>query len=580
MFRFLDLLRDKDNMRKCLFLSRLFWGRFFIICLFFSGFKLLAAPVDSLKIAQLVDGFLYQNYSGNDVLKIKSIQQMIIEDNKTYLSVVNLYPRGWILVSMDDVAQPVFGYNFEQEFDVKSFGLNPGIQFVIKNNDYSIKKILDSGSTTPDSRWKQQSVRTRSASATTEVTPLIGLSWNQGSGWNKYCPADANGPGGHAYVGCVAVAMAQAMSVYGYPTKGVGSKSYMDANYGQQMVDFTAYGNYNWANILDGSNTPNDDKAALLYHCAVTVQMTFGVGGSGAYVSSVANALKNYFAYSKSTKVIDRVASDDEWISILNNELQNKRPIIYGGDGANGLPGHAFNIDGLSSNGFYHLNWGWSGANNGYFSINNLKPDTYDFTKNQSAVIGVKPLKPGPINISLSNSSVLENFPVGTAVGKIEVEDDLVGNTYTYTITGTYNIDDELKPATFIEENDTIKTKKVFDYVSGKTNKEGMFITVKDKFNNSLTKTIYVDILENLLSALPENKTSDKPAFYNPRNGRVEAVDNQNVEGLRVYSLTGQCVLDFANKSSSYDVSGLVSGAYIAIINTPSGKIRLKFLKY
>ncbi len=49
------------------------------------------------------------------------------------------------------------------------------------------------------------------------INPFIKVKWNQGAGWNMFCPMDEDGPGGHAYVGCVAVAMAQAMSVYEYP---------------------------------------------------------------------------------------------------------------------------------------------------------------------------------------------------------------------------------------------------------------------------------------------------------------------------------------------------------------------------
>ena len=59
-----------------------------------------------------------------------------------------------------------------------------------------------------------------------QLLRLINVTWNQGNGWNRFCPEDEEGPGGHVYAGCVAVSMAQAMSVFGAPSKGKGSYQY------------------------------------------------------------------------------------------------------------------------------------------------------------------------------------------------------------------------------------------------------------------------------------------------------------------------------------------------------------------
>ena len=51
--------------------------------------------------------------------------------------------------------------------------------------------------------------------------------WNQNPApYNSMCPADPQGPGGHAYVGCVATAMAQIMKFWNYPEVGQGSHTY------------------------------------------------------------------------------------------------------------------------------------------------------------------------------------------------------------------------------------------------------------------------------------------------------------------------------------------------------------------
>jgi len=552
---------------------------FFLIGLVFLFSRAYSAPVDSLKISQLVDGFIYQNYTGNGFLKIKSIQSLTLSNDTIGLSVVNLTPKGWIIVSNNDAVQPVYGYNFDQNFDRGRLSSDQGMFYVFDTFNKFIKESLRTNSTTLNPGWDLSKAKTRSASVTTDVQPFISISWNQDKGWNLYCPVDAAGPDGHVYVGCVAVAMAQAMTVKKYPSKGVGIKTYVDAKYGRQTVNFDTYGAFNWANIVDGTNTSNSDIAALLYQCAVTVEMSFGNDGSGAYVASVAPAMKSYFSYSKSVTALDRVETDAEWISILNNELVNGRPVVYGGDADNGKAGHAFNIDGVASNGFYHLNWGWSGANNGYFSIGNLKPGTFDFTKNQSAIIGIKPITPGPINISLSNTTVLEGLPVGSIVGTILVEDDYADNTYIYTVSGTYNIFDELNPVYFMEDGGVLKTTKKFAYVSGKANKESMIVKVKDKYGKVLSKTLSIDILKNT-SAVPvvELKPEDR-INYNSQNRNIEFGSGVVAKEIQIISLTGIVVYYSVPQFQTIDLSNLQTGVYIAILKTSTGIVRMKFIK-
>jgi len=556
-------------MKKCLFL----------IGLVFLFSKAYSAPVDSLKLSQLVDGFIYQNYTGISDLTIKSIQSLTLSNDTIGLSVVNLSPKGWIIVSNNDAVQPVYGYNFDQNFDRSRLSNDQGMLYVFDSYNNLIKESLRTNSTILNPGWDLSKAKLRSTSTITDVQPLISISWNQDKGWNLYCPADAVGPDGHVYVGCVAVAMAQAMTVKKYPSKGVGIKTYVDAKYGRQTVNFDTYGAFNWANIVDGTNTSNADIASLLYQCAVTVEMMFGNDGSGAYVTSVAPAMKSYFSYSKSVTALNRVETDAEWISILNNELVNGRPVVYGGDADNGKAGHAFNIDGVASNGFYHLNWGWSGANNGYFSISNLKPGSFDFTKNQSAIIGIKPITPGPIDISLSSTTVQENMPVGSVVGTILVEDDYAANTYTFTVAGTYNVFDEMNPVYFLQEGGVLKTTKVFTYVSGKANKENMIVTVKDKYGKALSKTLSIDILKNT-SALPvvEIKPEDR-IYYNSQTENIEIGPSVVAKNIQIISLTGIDVYHSVPQSQVIDLSGLQAGVYIAILKTSTGIVRLKFLK-
>ena len=58
---------------------------------------------------------------------------------------------------------------------------------------------------------------------------------------------------------------------------------------------------------------------------------------------------------------------------MLRNELESGRPICYTGHNM-ALSGHAFNIDGVDEEGFYHLVWGYDGMYDGYFDLDYLNP--------------------------------------------------------------------------------------------------------------------------------------------------------------------------------------------------------------
>jgi hypothetical protein len=98
--------------------------------------------------------------------------------------------------------------------------------------------------------------------------------------------------------------------------------------------------------------------------------------------------------------VIRQNYSDANWVALLKSELDNNRPLQYAGIGSGG--GHTWVCDGYDNNNFFHMNWGWGGNSDGFFSLNSLDPTslgagggTGGFNNNQQAVIGIKPLNGG-----------------------------------------------------------------------------------------------------------------------------------------------------------------------------------------
>ena len=327
-------------------------------------------------------------------------------NNEVLTYVVNFKPEGWAIVSADDRAPAILGYSNTGHFDTEEV---KGLPFYFWFEGYAdqISDLISSKAPEIEhSSWTE--IKTSKYTKTvTPVLPLIEVEWNQGSGWNAYCPVDANGPGGHAYAGCVAVAMAQCMSVYQHPTQGYGSHSYNHETYGTQYANF-GEATYDWANM---ENTGASDAVAFfLYHLGVSVDMGYDADGSGAFSHDVPEAIKKYFDYSSTAEYISRASYtvEGEWENILIEQLQEGHPIYYSGDGGDGQAGHAFNIDGVNSNGAFHFNFGWSGSYNGYFFLTSITPGSSDFTFDQGAVINFMPRDNAPYDIVLSNNKIEE----------------------------------------------------------------------------------------------------------------------------------------------------------------------------
>lgn len=221
-----------------------------------------------------------------------------------------------------------------------------------------------------------------STSSTTDVNPLISTKWGQGNPYNALCPANT-------LVGCGAVAMAQVMKYWNHPNTGSGSHSYYHSTYGTLSANFGAT-TYNWGSMPNSISSINTAIATLMYHCGVSVDMDYGVSSSSSSPSNLDNALINYFKYSQSAswKWVSNYSSDG-WKTLLRNELNNSRPIIIAGYTSSG-GGHGFACDG-SSGDYFHINWGWAGYADGYYSMYNLNPAGKNYSYDQYALVGIKP---------------------------------------------------------------------------------------------------------------------------------------------------------------------------------------------
>ena len=374
-----------------------------------------AKEISIIEARQVATNVFYERFP---VSVNKVNQKIIFEEFTEYKNSNPIYyifkffnNNGFIIISADDCVHPILGYSFDGDFDFSGNDFPPALVDLLDNYKQQIL-FVKNNNLLPDNEIKAEWTHLKNGYSssfknTKSVSPLLSTNWDQDCYYNADCPADANAPGyicGHVYAGCVATAMAMVMKYHEYPATGIGSHSYSTAPYGYQNANF---GNttYNWANMPNNVNSSNASVAQLIYHCAVSVEMDFGINGSGAWMVDARNSLVDYFIYSNSAVFqIKSQYTNTNWINLLKDQLDNAKPMLYRGDGSSG--GHAFVCDGYNGSNF-HFNWGWSGYYNGYFNVSNLNPGTSSLTQNQGAIINITPGATVPIADFEANTSTI-----------------------------------------------------------------------------------------------------------------------------------------------------------------------------
>ncbi|MEA3503649.1 MAG: C10 family peptidase [Bacteroidota bacterium] len=293
--------------------------------------------------------------------------------------IYNIQPEGFIIVSAEDVMNPILGYSYEGSFDkeVENTVFDSWMNTYVEKINFFRNGKIDATDIMAE-RWNHyltnEADELLATKADRDVAPLLTCTWNQDSPYNLLCPEDEDGPGGHVYAGCVATAMSMIMHHYNYPEHGTGSKSYYAYPYGTLTADFeNTY--YNWDAMKDNIGNSSAEHsilaiAELQYHCGVSVNMNYSPEGSGSSSSYVPDAIQDYFGYSSNSEHVQKAYySNTQWQSMVKEQLDADHPLYYSGTEPDSPYGHAFTCDGYQGTDMFHFNFGWSGSGNGFYYL-------------------------------------------------------------------------------------------------------------------------------------------------------------------------------------------------------------------
>ena len=397
--------------------------------------------IDSTTAKTIAQNLIFSNASFQARpanISLNLYYKSISSGNSTvYYYVFNISPmKGFVIVAGDDNVTPILGYSTESYFDTTKMSDNTAkwleryknqIRRIIVNKIHATNII--------QSKWAALLSPSKVLQQTLGLTisPLIQTTWDQAASpragsviagdYNALCPYDSTS-GETTYTGCVATAMAQIMKYWNYPVQGQGIHYYNDPPYGKQSANFGST-TYQWGSMpnsltLFSSSAQINAVSLLMYEVGVSVNMQYGISGSSAYSAQTVYALKHYFSYSNAIRLIslDSMPVAD-WIDSLETELNGGRPVLY--SGADATDGHCFILDGYDDNNNFHINWGWSGQDNGYFQIGFLNPSdpgdgggSGNYDNDNVAIIGIQP----PTNQQTYNVALYNTVsPVDSTIG-------------------------------------------------------------------------------------------------------------------------------------------------------------------
>ncbi len=296
------------------------------------------------------------------------------EQNSKAYYVFNNDEGGFVIVAGNDAVCPVLGYTTSGTFDENN--IPSGLKDLLGNYSMQISSIAEDAPA-----YDASSKQTRS---TNEPKKLNTAKWDQ---YTKYTPDNCP-------AGCIATAAAIVMKYHGWPVKGIGSHSYQ---WNGQTLSANFEHIYNWASMPNENAAQNDEVERLMSDIGIATEMNYGKEVSETSMAKLLSAMKTYFSYSDNAayKSIDDYSQED-WKTMLQEEIDADRPVIYSAMDENGKGGHAFIVDGYDDERF-SINWGWANYNDcdGFYYIGALNPKTntesnLKFNLSQAAIIGLK----------------------------------------------------------------------------------------------------------------------------------------------------------------------------------------------
>ncbi len=393
-------------------------------------------------------------FAGQPVQNLKLLHTEVnsTQVNKAVYYIFNS-DQGFVIVSGDDRAHQILAHG-DRPLDLKRMPDN------MKYWLSTYKKQLEYLQANPGLVVELPSFKNNLRAG--KVEPMLTAEWDQDAPYYNHCPMYN---GSYCLTGCPATSLSMVFYYWKFPTDPTSEvEGYTNESYGFEVTALPSI-TFDWDNMLDkytGSYTPAqaDAVAWLMRYIGQEEHMDYTPSASGAMGADILRAVK-FFGYDEEMaklefktvtddygEIIEQYYNDEEWATMLQNEMYEGRPVVYCAydyDSWWGWSGHAFNVDGYNpTDNTYHVNWGWSGDGNGDFVLNAFSSGGYTFNIEQQMIMGIQPPTQGPA-IKVNRSKLDMDAIVGQgATATITVKGQELSNAITLTLNdenGVFSID-------------------------------------------------------------------------------------------------------------------------------------------
>lgn len=317
------------------------------------------------------------------------------DEAPTFYVVAPASGRGFVIVAGDDAIVPILAYS--RQYEAPSDSLMPPsfegwLRYVDSAVRYAREHSLVADNVTAQ-KWSEEY-------KPVDAVMLNTARWSQTPPYNNHCPIDGDA---RSLTGCTQTAMAIIMYHNRWPERAYGITEAYTTMGGLEVQARDINHTYDWDNMLETyvegeyNDAQAEAVAVLMADLGHAFKAEYTAIDTGAFPDVW--ALYENFGYSPTSSMTMRKDySDAYWKELLRSEIEANRPMFYAGYTSEGA-GHAFVLDGVDANDYFHVNWGWGGVYDGFFTIDNLLlGEEYLFDTLQWAVFGMHPMRSGEID--------------------------------------------------------------------------------------------------------------------------------------------------------------------------------------
>lgn len=520
--------------------------------MFLTSSHLIAKPVSPDKARQSALAFL----TTGKMKKVRNHTDLHLSytiNNKNGQPLIYGFNRGgnngFIIVSADDVAETILGYSDSGCLDAATMPAN--LKVWLEEYAKAIDWAQTQGITEKPVRRLYDAPP---AKAKSTVPYLLTSTWDQGAPYNDMCVFN----GDTCATGCSATALAQIM--YYWATKGHNGKKFRS---GSRMIpgyeitsreyeleDLPALTSFDWDHMTDGKPVETASRRAvaqLMRYCGQAMTMMYAPNGSAAAVPYTWWGMKKYLNYNPSVRFPDNEnMKESAKRELIYDDILHGRPVfMYGGSSVM----HSFVCDGYDADtDKYHINWGWGGVADGYFSLDALQPGYYSFTPSMGVLTNINPIDPCQYDIYTQSTNQLTRY----------YDNKWVSHNWTLTSWNKKEVKTVVFDKSYANARPTT-TKEWFMSYSGLVSVQGLQYLNTSQVTDMSYMFAYCESLETLdLSTLNTSNVTNMRSMFT-QNYALKSVNLSKLDVSKVTNFTR--MFSSCKKLTSLNLSNFVTSS-------------------